>query len=46
LCRAYLLYVDDERIWFFFPFGGAEISDYLSCEVSDYVLVMLRAVAA
>ena len=47
LCRAYLLYVDDERIWFFFPFGGAEIrSDYLSCEVSDYVLVMLRALAA
>ena len=47
LCRAYLLYVDDERIWFFFPFGGAEIrSDFLSCEVSDYLVVMLRALAA
>ena len=31
----------------FFPFGGVEISsDYLSCEVIDYLLVMLRAFVA
>ena len=31
----------------FFPFGGMGIrSDYLSCEVSDYLLVMLRALVA
>jgi hypothetical protein len=31
----------------FFPFGGVEIrSDYLCREVSDYLLVMLRALAA
>ena len=48
LCRLYLLYVDDVRIWFFFSFfGGMKIiHDYLSREVSGYMLVMLYALAA
>ena len=47
LCKAYLLYVDDVRIRFFFPFGGVEIrSDYLSREVSDYLLVELSLLSS